>query len=136
MWDLTANACSCELVPEVGTAVRSLTVALDGSMVVAANNHGTCYVWRMLRGTSLTTHFEPLHKLRAHSVRLMRGRALRSCCGSSGAAVALCACRCLQSTDVYSCLYARFGRSSAQRRKWGTRSDWDARRGTVVLVLL
>jgi hypothetical protein len=50
--------------------VRSLTVALDGSMVVAANNHGTCYVWRMMRGTSLTTHFEPLHKLRAHQVRL------------------------------------------------------------------
>ncbi len=33
MWDLTAGACSCELVPEVGTAVRSLSVALDGSMV-------------------------------------------------------------------------------------------------------
>ncbi len=27
---------------------------------------GTCYVWRMMRGASLTTHFEPLHKLRAH----------------------------------------------------------------------
>ena len=51
--------------------MRSLTVALDGSMVVAANNHGTCYVWRMLRGTSLTTHFEPLHKLRAHQVRIL-----------------------------------------------------------------
>lgn len=67
MWDLTANACSCELVPEVGTAVRSITVALDGSLVVAANNAGTCYVWRMMRGASLTTHFEPLHKLRAHA---------------------------------------------------------------------
>ena len=183
VWDLTANACSCELVPEVGTAVRSLTVALDGSLVVAANNAGapcirqlipcarlqcgmscscvehvkfleiyssrnaglsrlnpwppprfssagracdcsgyalklrtprvqragitgslvrfrqaralfvllprvtkhaslslhmlllktgrlppgTCYVWRMMRGSSLTTHFEPLHKLRAHA---------------------------------------------------------------------
>ena len=40
VWDLTANACSCELVPEVGTAVRSLSVALDGSLVVAANNQG------------------------------------------------------------------------------------------------
>ena len=40
VWDLTANACSCELVPEVGTAVRSLTVALDASLVVAANNAG------------------------------------------------------------------------------------------------
>ena len=50
VWDLTANACSCELVPEVGTAVRSITVALDGSLVVAANNAGTCYVWRMMPG--------------------------------------------------------------------------------------
>lgn len=66
VWDLTANACSCELVPEVGTAVRSLTVAMDGSLVVAANNSGTCYVWRSMRGSYLTTHFEPLHKLRAH----------------------------------------------------------------------
>lgn len=30
--------------------VRSLTVALDGTMIVAANNNGTCYVWRMMRG--------------------------------------------------------------------------------------
>ena len=47
--------------------MRSITVALDGSLVVAANNVGTCYVWRMMRGASLTTHFEPLHKLRAHA---------------------------------------------------------------------
>ena len=44
VWDLTANACSCELVPEVGTAVRSLTVALDGSLVVAANNAGAPWI--------------------------------------------------------------------------------------------
>jgi G protein beta subunit-like protein len=72
VWDLTAGACSCELVPEIGTAVRSLTVALDGSMVVAANNHGTCYVWRMLRGATMTTHFEPLHKLRAHQGYILK----------------------------------------------------------------
>ncbi|GMN54801.1 hypothetical protein TIFTF001_023923 [Ficus carica] len=41
VWDLTANSCSCELVPEVDTAVRSLTVMWDGSLVVAANNNGT-----------------------------------------------------------------------------------------------
>jgi G protein beta subunit-like protein len=41
-------------------------------MIVAANNHGTCYVWRMLRGTSMTTHFEPLHKLRAHSGYILK----------------------------------------------------------------
>jgi len=40
-------------VPEVDTAVRSLTVMWDGTLVVAANNHGTCYVWRLLRGTQV-----------------------------------------------------------------------------------
>eukprot|EP00983_Pelagomonas_calceolata_P010030 325656-Pelagomonas_calceolata.AAC.3 len=57
VWDLTASACSCELVPEIGTPVRSLTVALDGTMIVAANNNGTCYVWRMMRGMHITCVF-------------------------------------------------------------------------------
>ena len=74
VWDLGQNACSCELVPEVGTAVRSLTVAQDGSMVVAANNTGSCYVWRMLQGNSSShaTLFEPLHKLKAHRGYILR----------------------------------------------------------------
>jgi len=46
VWDLTAGACSCELVPEVGTPVRSLTVAQDASMVIAANNAGEPCCWR------------------------------------------------------------------------------------------
>nr|KAJ0200424.1 hypothetical protein LSAT_V11C600301880 [Lactuca sativa] len=48
VWDLTANSCSCELVD---TSMRSLTVMWDGSLVVAVNNKGTCYVWRLLCGT-------------------------------------------------------------------------------------
>ncbi|CAG9467026.1 unnamed protein product [Pedinophyceae sp. YPF-701] len=71
VWDLSQNACSCELVPEVGVAVRSLSVAMDGSIVVAANNHGTCYVWRMLGGQSHATQFEPLHKLKAHKGHIL-----------------------------------------------------------------
>ncbi|KAG6514413.1 hypothetical protein ZIOFF_024768 [Zingiber officinale] len=72
VWDLAANSCSCELVPEVDTAVRSLTVMWDGSMVVAANNHGTCYVWRLLKGTQTMTYFEPLHKLQAHNGYILK----------------------------------------------------------------
>ena len=78
VWDLTANACSCELVPEVGVAVRSLSVAADGSLMVAANNHGTCYVWRLLAGAA-PTHFEPLHRLQAHSAYVLK------CCVSPDA---------------------------------------------------
>lgn len=84
-------------VPEVDTAVRSLTVMWDGSLVVAANNHGTCYVWRLLRGTQVVpkcrmliivqltiqivwllflfqtmTNFEPLHKLQAHKGYILK----------------------------------------------------------------
>lgn len=48
--------------------MRSLTVASDGSLVVAANNKGVCYVWRLQRGMQTTAHFEPLHKLQARQV--------------------------------------------------------------------
>ncbi|CAK7342496.1 unnamed protein product [Dovyalis caffra] len=72
VWDLTANSCSCELVPEVDAAVRSLTVMWDGSLVVAANNNGTCYVWRLLRGNQTMTNFEPLHKLQAHDGYILK----------------------------------------------------------------
>ncbi|KAG6383221.1 hypothetical protein SASPL_157028 [Salvia splendens] len=72
VWDLTANSCSCELVPEVDTAIRSLTVMWDGSLVVAANNRGTCYVWRLMKGTQTMTNFEPLHKLQAHDQYILK----------------------------------------------------------------
>ena len=71
MWDLNENSCSCELVPE-DTAVRSLTGISDGSLVVVANNNGTCYVWRLLRGTQIVTNFEPLHKIQAHNSYIMK----------------------------------------------------------------
>jgi len=83
VWDVGQGACTCELVPEVGVAVRSLSLAADGSLVVAANAHGTCYVWRTGRqttggptdptgSTSSTATFEPLHKLRAHRAEVLR----------------------------------------------------------------
>ncbi|CAI5959542.1 unnamed protein product [Closterium sp. NIES-65] len=59
VWDLTANACSCELVPEVDTAIRSVAVMWDGSMVVAANNKGTCFVWRLTSGSQPCFHSPP-----------------------------------------------------------------------------
>ncbi|KAK1265733.1 hypothetical protein QJS04_geneDACA011264 [Acorus gramineus] len=66
VWDLTANSCSLEWVPEHDTAVRSLTMIWDRSLVVAANNCGTCYSRRVLKGNQALTRFEPLNKLQAH----------------------------------------------------------------------
>jgi len=61
VWDLTANQCSYELVPDGKTPLRSLTVASDASLVLAANNKGVCFVWKLGKGS-----FEPLHKIEAH----------------------------------------------------------------------
>ena len=45
VWDLTADGCSCEMNPGGEFAVRSLSVAADASMIVAAYNTGCCYLW-------------------------------------------------------------------------------------------
>lgn len=68
VWDLTANACSYELVPDGKVAVRSVSVASDASMVVAANNRGTCFVWKL----DAANVFEPLHKVEAHSTYCLK----------------------------------------------------------------
>lgn len=74
VWDLRENVCSSEYVPEVGTAVRSISVASDGSLAVAANNSGVCFVWQLVEkgGSGTTTHFEPLHKLQAHDGHILK----------------------------------------------------------------
>ncbi|CAN8314712.1 unnamed protein product [Cochlearia groenlandica] len=72
VWDLRADACSRELVPEVGTPIRSLSVKWDGTMMVAANNRGTCYIWRLTCGLQNITEFEPFHKLQAHDSHILK----------------------------------------------------------------
>ncbi|MCL7046875.1 hypothetical protein MKW94_029655, partial [Papaver nudicaule] len=59
VWELTSNSCSCKLVR-------------DGSFVVDANNHGMCYVWRLMGGMQIMTNFEPLHKLQAHDGYILK----------------------------------------------------------------
>ncbi|KAK1298377.1 hypothetical protein QJS10_CPB14g01542 [Acorus calamus] len=72
VWDLTANSCSLEWVPEHDTAMRSLTMIWDRSLVVAANNCGTCYSRRVWKGNQALTRFEPLHKLQAHDGYILK----------------------------------------------------------------
>mmetsp|Transcript_13792 Transcript_13792/g.50236 ORF Transcript_13792/g.50236 Transcript_13792/m.50236 type:complete len:327 (+) Transcript_13792:251-1231(+) len=80
MWDLRTNAWTCELVPEMGNPIRSLTIASNSSMIAAGNNTGTCYVWRLQKSVKSydpaldpsgepapVTTFEPFHRLNAHS---------------------------------------------------------------------
>uniref|UniRef100_A0A6A7G6M2 Target of rapamycin complex subunit lst8 n=1 Tax=Hirondellea gigas TaxID=1518452 RepID=A0A6A7G6M2_9CRUS len=68
VWDLTANSCSHQLVPDGKTPIRSVTIASDGSIVVAANNRGTIFVWKTKNGAQ----FEPVHKIDAHSTYCLK----------------------------------------------------------------
>ena len=62
VFDLTANRCSAELIPEGDTPISSVTVAADASLVVAANYNGNCFFWAPRSAEEYT----PLRKLDAH----------------------------------------------------------------------
>ncbi|KAG0747261.1 hypothetical protein G6F57_007949 [Rhizopus arrhizus] len=71
IWDLTAHSCTHELVPEEGVPMRSVTVASDGSILVAANNKGTCFVWKLSNGCE-GGEIEPIHQFQAHNNYILR----------------------------------------------------------------
>lgn len=50
-------------MPAGDVAIRSVSVAADGSLVAAANNHGTVFVWKLGRGEDMRSQFEPHHML-------------------------------------------------------------------------
>jgi len=45
VWDLQANACMQEIVPDGDVPIRSVAVASDSSLVVAGNNTGKVFAW-------------------------------------------------------------------------------------------
>ncbi|KAL6057291.1 TOR complex subunit lst8 [Balamuthia mandrillaris] len=71
VWDLAENKCSREHVPVVGeVAIRSISVAPDGSQVVAANNKGNCFVWKL--GPEDTSKFEAIKQIQAHKTYILK----------------------------------------------------------------
>ncbi|KAN0061210.1 TOR complex subunit lst8 [Thecaphora frezii] len=84
VWDLGENGCSHELVPEEEVPIRSVTVASDGSCLVAGNNKGNVYVWRIQNGAYDVdgqplppgqgdfTDLQPVTKFSAHDKYLTR----------------------------------------------------------------
>jgi G protein beta subunit-like protein len=67
VFDLTANSCSYELIPDGKTAIRSLCVAQDASLILASTNRGTVFAWKLGRGS-----FEALHKIDAHNTYCLK----------------------------------------------------------------
>ncbi|EPQ58379.1 WD40 repeat-like protein [Gloeophyllum trabeum ATCC 11539] len=71
-WDLSENICTHELTPAGEIPIRSVTLASDGSCLVAGNNKGKCYVWRVNEESSQFPRFQPVTKFQAHNKYLTR----------------------------------------------------------------
>lgn len=67
IWDLSEDKCTHQLVPNDKDPVpmRSVSVASDGSLLVAGDNKGNVYVWR-LGNTREATVVQAVTKFRAH----------------------------------------------------------------------
>ncbi|GAW06303.1 WD40 repeat-like protein [Lentinula edodes] len=71
-WDLSENICSHELTPAGKTPIRSISLALDGSCLVAGNNKGQCYVWKVNDESSGLPRFQAVTTFHAHNKYLTR----------------------------------------------------------------
>ncbi|KAH3900446.1 TOR complex subunit LST8 SCDLUD_003428 [Saccharomycodes ludwigii] len=71
VWDLGENKCSQEVTPEDDTPLQTLSIAGDGSLLVAGNNKGSCYVWKMPNCTDASV-LTPLTKFRSHTKYITR----------------------------------------------------------------
>ncbi|KAI8853062.1 WD40-repeat-containing domain protein [Chytridium lagenaria] len=65
VWDLAENTCTHQLNPEEEVPTRSVTMASDGSILVAANNKGNYYVWKTKNKGDLTD-LEAIQQVPAH----------------------------------------------------------------------
>eukprot|EP01137_Pigoraptor_chileana_P007985 Opistho-2@54273 len=72
IWDLRANRCIEQLIPEGDSAIRSISIAADASQMVAANDSGNCYVWRLNNFASEPTTLTPLQRICAHKGYILK----------------------------------------------------------------
>ncbi|KAF9458669.1 WD40 repeat-like protein [Collybia nuda] len=71
-WDLSDNICSHELTPAGDVPIRSVSLASDGSCLVAGNNKGQCYVWKVNEESSGLPRFQAVTRFHAHNKYLTR----------------------------------------------------------------
>lgn len=62
IWDLAENVCTHELVPEEDVSMQSVSISADASHLIAGNNAGHVFVWRIHEGS-----FHPLTRISAHA---------------------------------------------------------------------
>ncbi|KAG9040239.1 TOR complex subunit lst8 [Tulasnella sp. JGI-2019a] len=70
-WDLTENTCTLELAPAGDVPIRSVTIASDGSCLVAGNNKGKIFIWK-LGNNPAKEKYVALCRFQAHNRYLTR----------------------------------------------------------------
>jgi len=71
-WDLLDNICSHELTPAGDIPIKSITLATDGSCLVAGDSKGQCYVWKVNDENSGLPRFQAVTRFSAHGKYLTR----------------------------------------------------------------
>ncbi|KAI5479197.1 hypothetical protein MNV49_004058 [Pseudohyphozyma bogoriensis] len=71
IWDLAGDCCSHELLPEEDVAMQSVSIASDGSALVAGNHNGVVYVWTIQPGLTFTD-LQPKTRFQAHNRYLIK----------------------------------------------------------------
>ncbi|CDO72889.1 hypothetical protein BN946_scf185002.g74 [Trametes cinnabarina] len=71
-WDLSENICTHELTPGGDTPMRSISLASDGSCLVAGSVKGKCYVWKINDERSDLPRFQAVTMFQAHNKYLTR----------------------------------------------------------------
>ncbi|KAG8931524.1 TOR complex subunit lst8 [Tulasnella sp. 419] len=71
-WDLSENVCTLELAPAGDVPIRSVSIASDGSCLVAGNNKGKVFVWKINDDHSQHPRFQAVFKFTAHTRYLTR----------------------------------------------------------------
>ncbi|KAJ0412397.1 hypothetical protein ATCC90586_005417 [Pythium insidiosum] len=87
-YDLTANAMSARVVPDGEVGIRSVDIVRDGSLLLAANNHGNVFFYQPGKEA-----FELHHTLKAHDAYILKikisanGKYLATCSSDKTAKV-------------------------------------------------
>ncbi|KAK5946419.1 TOR complex subunit lst8 [Knufia obscura] len=71
VFDLGSDKCTHQLIPAEDVSVSSVSVANDGSLLAAGNNHGDVYIWRMYQENNETS-LAPCRVFKAHKEYLTR----------------------------------------------------------------
>uniref|UniRef100_A0A0A9ZE64 Target of rapamycin complex subunit lst8 n=1 Tax=Lygus hesperus TaxID=30085 RepID=A0A0A9ZE64_LYGHE len=62
IWNLAADCCSVEIIPEGEQVLNSVSISSDGNLCVATSIYGVCFIWNCRKSI-----LEPYVKLEAHN---------------------------------------------------------------------